>query len=201
MKPEIIARLTDHQYAALLSFVFNLGAGPKWTIWKSLNAGAFDQVPTQIMRFNKARVGGVLKTLPGLTNRRAAEVQLWNTPDEDLPEVAIEQAIPLDSAPLPPSSETRRVETPPAPMPVKPLATSKTFLAQCATAAAACAGAAGVAVEQAKTGVDVVSRTIRPFAEQSAAVGEWLEYAAMAGAGLALLAVALSVIKQRGARL
>lgn len=113
----ILLRLTAHQYAALLSFVFNLGIG-NWTIWKVLNAGEFDQVPRQILRFDKAKVNGVLTTLPGLAHRRAAEKALWETPD-------LEAAVTIAKAsyaPAPSSGAVRAMETPPEPEPAKPLA-------------------------------------------------------------------------------
>lgn len=53
-KDTVIRKLTDHQYGALLSFVFNLGANPKWTLWKVVNSGQLDGVPTQLMRFPAA---------------------------------------------------------------------------------------------------------------------------------------------------
>ncbi len=74
-----LASLTDHQYAALLSFVFNVGADPSWSIWRALKEGRIVDVPKQMARFVFA--GG--KQLQGLVNRRAAEVALWNTPDKN----------------------------------------------------------------------------------------------------------------------
>ena len=68
---EVLAALSEEQFTALLSFAFNLGANPSWTIWKVLKARKFDQVPPQLMRFVNA--GG--KVVSGLVNRRAAE---WN---------------------------------------------------------------------------------------------------------------------------
>lgn len=67
--------LTPFQRDALISFVFNLGAGAfrGSTLLKVLNAGRYDDVPAQIMRWNK--VGK--KVERGLTNRRAAECGLW----------------------------------------------------------------------------------------------------------------------------
>jgi lysozyme len=109
--------LDEHQYAALLSFVFNLGIAD-WTIWKTINAGKLNEVPAQLMRFNKIKTdSGRVITLPGLTNRRAAEVALWNTPD-------LMTAVSIATLPgtiLPPSSETRAAETPPTELPSKPL--------------------------------------------------------------------------------
>ena len=37
----VVEALTPAQYAALLSFVFNLGANARWTIWKVLKARRF----------------------------------------------------------------------------------------------------------------------------------------------------------------
>lgn len=73
----VILRLTDHQYAALLSWVFNLGAPRSATLWKVLNAQQFDRVPNEIRKWVYA--GG--KFVQGLQNRREAEVALWSTPD------------------------------------------------------------------------------------------------------------------------
>lgn len=67
--------LTDNQFAALVSFVFNLGAGTlqKSTLLRKLNAGDYDAVPREMLKFVNA--GG--KPLKGLVNRRAAEAGLW----------------------------------------------------------------------------------------------------------------------------
>lgn len=69
----IIPCLTANQRGALISFTFNLGAG---NLRKLLRNG-LDAVPDRIPLFNKARVGGVLKPLKGLTRRREAERALF----------------------------------------------------------------------------------------------------------------------------
>lgn len=71
--------LSQLQYDALVSFVFNLGAGnfKSSTLLKKLNKGLYDEVPEQIMRWNKARVDGVLQPLKGLTRRRTAEAAMF----------------------------------------------------------------------------------------------------------------------------
>jgi len=77
--------LTQNQFDALVSFVYNLGEGAfaKSTLLKRLNSGQFEEVPEQLMRWNKARVKGVLQPLRGLTRRRAAEAALFSV-NEDL---------------------------------------------------------------------------------------------------------------------
>jgi len=75
VRAAVIDLLSDHQYAALLSFAYNTGAPRTSTIWKLLNAGAPEGVPRQLMRW--VNDNGVV--VAGLANRRRAEVQLWNT--------------------------------------------------------------------------------------------------------------------------
>jgi lysozyme len=64
--------LTDNQFAALVSFTFNLGAGNLNKLMKNGLAA----VPDRILLFDHA--GG--KALPGLTRRRTAERELYLTP-------------------------------------------------------------------------------------------------------------------------
>jgi GH24 family phage-related lysozyme (muramidase) len=64
--------LTDNQFAALVSFTFNLGGG---NLNKLLKNG-LAAVPDRILLFDHA--GG--KQLPGLTRRRTAERALYLTP-------------------------------------------------------------------------------------------------------------------------
>lgn len=118
LKPDIIDALADEQWAALVSFAFNLGAGKSWKIWQLLNARRFDQAALEFARFNKA--GGVV--VKGLTARRAAEYELWHSS-------ATDEHVP--------SSVTRAVGmTPPTPATDKPLVQSKTIWAGGVTAAA-----------------------------------------------------------------
>lgn len=72
--------LTDNEFAALVSFVFNVGvpAFENSSLLKLLNRGWYDQVPAQLMRWNRAK--GEL--MGGLARRRAAEAALWNKRDE-----------------------------------------------------------------------------------------------------------------------
>ena len=71
--------LNDNQFGALVSFVFNVGQGAfaGSTLLRRLNAGEYDAVPGELAKWNKARVGGRLQPVAGLSNRRAAEAGLW----------------------------------------------------------------------------------------------------------------------------
>lgn len=131
VKASVINELTDTQYSALISFVYNLGANPNWTIWKTLNARNFDQVPSQIIRFNKARVNGELRVVRGLARRRTAEVDLWNE--------EVSEDIRVGG---------RDVDTPPVDSTIKPLMQSKTLISGI-TSAAVGAGAGIIQVQQA----------------------------------------------------
>lgn len=72
--------LTQNQFDALVSFVYNVGVGAfqKSTLLKKLNAGQYDAIPAELMKWTKA--GG--KELPGLVRRRRAEASLWRGVDE-----------------------------------------------------------------------------------------------------------------------
>lgn len=73
-------RINQNQFDALLSFAYNLGIGNlnSSTLLKKVKMNANDpSIADEFMRWNKARVGGVLKVLPGLTRRRKAESDLY----------------------------------------------------------------------------------------------------------------------------
>ena len=154
--------LTEHQYAALISFAFNLGVGPLppkvgWEIWRDVKAGRLEQVTGQMMRFDKVREGGVLKEIPGLIHRRSAEVMLWKTAD-----VAASAAV-IAAAPVqaPPSSVTREADTPPTPASPKPL--EQTSLATKIAAGVTTVGA-GAATLQASA--EQLRDAIQPYVDQ-----------------------------------
>jgi lysozyme len=170
---DVIALLTDNQYAALLDFVFNLGAGAGWTIWKRLNAKQFDQVPLEIAKFVNA--GGV--KLQGLVNRRAAEVALWAT-DE-----------PGTATDIVPSSVTRATITPPTPSDPVSAVKSKALIMG---GIGAIAGAAPM--------VNQVSQAIQPYAGQSDYVQKMLGVLAMIAAGLAVGGLFYMYLQKRNAR-
>jgi lysozyme len=67
--------LTQNQFDALVSWVYNLGPAnlQASTLLKKLNASDYEDVPSQLKRWNKA--GG--KVLEGLIRRREAEALLF----------------------------------------------------------------------------------------------------------------------------
>ena len=71
------ASCTQNQWDALCDFGFNLGV----TRLRTMLSHGWDQVPTQILRWDMARVNGVEVVNADLKTRRAAEVALFNTPD------------------------------------------------------------------------------------------------------------------------
>tara|TARA_B100001778_G_scaffold252651_1_gene212742 strand:+ start:451 stop:888 length:438 start_codon:yes stop_codon:yes gene_type:complete len=71
----VTSPLAQNQFDALVSWTYNLGGGnlKASTMLKVLNAGDYDEVPNQMLRWNKA--GG--KVLEGLTRRRVAEGNMF----------------------------------------------------------------------------------------------------------------------------
>lgn len=67
--------LTDNQFAALVSFVFNLGSGQfkSSTLLRKLNAGDYAGAKAEFPRWNKDNG----KEVAGLTRRRWAEAALF----------------------------------------------------------------------------------------------------------------------------
>ena len=71
----IDVKLDQHQFDALVAWTYNLGPTnlKTSTLRKVLNKGAYDDVPEQMKRWNKA--GG--QVLKGLVRRRDAEALLF----------------------------------------------------------------------------------------------------------------------------
>ncbi|WP_254475527.1 lysozyme [Bartonella sp. B1098] len=75
VEKNVTVSLTDEQFAALVSFCYNVGIAAfcKSTLLKKLNKGEYEAVPSELQKWTKA--GG--KRLYGLVHRRAAEAGLW----------------------------------------------------------------------------------------------------------------------------
>ena len=74
----VTSAINQNQFDALVDFTFNLGCASlvQSTLLRLLNASDFAAAAPQFLRWNKA--GG--KVLKGLTLRRQAEMDLFNTP-------------------------------------------------------------------------------------------------------------------------
>jgi lysozyme len=177
----VVDELTDNQYAALLSFVFNLGVGgamEQATIWKRLRARQFDQVPLEMMKFVNARG----RKLQGLVERRAAEVALWSRSE------------PGSAPDAPPSSVTRLAATPPTPTEPKPARKSATVWAAAGSAIAASFASLKDWLGQAfgfvtPDQVNQLSGAISPYAAKSQLVAGVVSGLALAAAVLSALLV------------
>lgn len=185
VKAAVIDTLSDHQYSALLSFVFNLGANPKWQIWKRLNAGQLGAVPDEISRFHFiVHDDGTKEDSPGLRNRRNAEVLFWNTPDDTHPAAAIAAAA---AVPSPSSGYTSQVETPAAPADAKPVSSSTSFRASCGAALASGAAWCAQALPGVKDGVKGVADQLEPLKDHSSLAAH--AFTAMSGVVAAIVIV------------
>lgn len=91
---------TDHQLAALVSLAYNIGneALRRSSVMRAHNRGDGQAAARAFGLWNKARVDGQLRVLPGLTARRAAEAALYLQPDADAPLEAMPQAVAPESA-------------------------------------------------------------------------------------------------------
>ncbi len=76
------APLTQSQFDALVSFVFNVGVGAflASTLLKRLNAKQYEEIPKQFKRWvylTHPRTGKKVRSV-GMVNRRNAEIALWH---------------------------------------------------------------------------------------------------------------------------
>ena len=73
-------QLTQNQFDAMESLSYNIGDGgfEQSSALVAINAGKFDEVPADIMKWNKITVNGQHVVDEELTERRAREVKLWN---------------------------------------------------------------------------------------------------------------------------
>ena len=74
-------QLTQNQFDALISFIYNVGIGnfKKSTLLKLINQNKMKEAAEEFLKWNKVSQPGGLKELPGLTKRRAEEKKLFLT--------------------------------------------------------------------------------------------------------------------------
>jgi lysozyme len=98
-------KLTQHQFDVLADFAYNAGV-PQLktsTLLKKINAGNFDAVPAELMKWTKG--GG--KEIPGLVRRRRAEAEWWRDLANQ-PVVEEEQRIDPDPVPVRTITESKQ---------------------------------------------------------------------------------------------
>jgi len=84
IKKNISTPLNQNMFNALCSFLFNLGTGwiAKGGVKTALDRGDYQGACIAMLQFSKAKVNGVVKTIPGLLGRRQAEVAFFCYPVE-----------------------------------------------------------------------------------------------------------------------
>lgn len=117
VEDNVVVPLNENQLAALIIFVFNIGAQEfvNSTLLRVLNTGEYAAVPAQLNRWIYAKVrkdGKVTgkRIVPGLVNRRAAEVSLWLSPTSNavnaVPAPAYNRDTAGEVAAVPPNAAT-----------------------------------------------------------------------------------------------
>jgi lysozyme len=102
--------LNQHQFDALVSFVFNVGetAFAASTLLRKLNKGDYAAVPAELMKWVKATVKGQRVQLNGLVRRRRAEAALWRSMVADIaPPAPEEHEVMAQKVEAPPPAVTK----------------------------------------------------------------------------------------------
>lgn len=131
--------LTQNQFDVLVDFAYNAGVGAlaKSGLLRAVNAGDFDRVPDELMKWTKG--GG--KVLPGLVKRRQAEAVWWRAHEHH-------------------SDDHHDHRSEPDPVPAKSMADSKQGNSAIAIGALGSVGAAQQVVEQVQDANDLLDTVL-----------------------------------------
>jgi hypothetical protein len=183
--------LDQHQADALISFGFNCGLGGCPTLFKLLNAGLYDQVPGQLLRFVHGANSG--KSLSGLVARRHDEAALFAT--GTAPAVA-PQTRPVDgSEDMPQTVKPRRG-------PLAPVIQGRTFwgaITAGIVSAGSYIGALPEFLRHALDGGTAALAPAQPFLDYAGISGrkEWLLLATVIGLGMVVYARCNAAIEEK----
>lgn len=189
--------LTDPEFDALVSLVFNIGvdAFKSSTLLRLLNAGDYAGAAAQFAEWNKVTVNGQKQVSAGLTNRRTSEAALFTS--GMLPNIHVPPTMPL-----PQVIEAQPVITVPTPMardlPVSPPTTLTQAPGGKTGIAALTAGAAGLLTE-AWNQVQPTVTAMQNIANGIGSTGHWVQVAGALLAGGSVATLAYSLWKQHRA--
>lgn len=79
IQQNVTVKLNQNQFNALCSFLFNVGTGwiTKGSVLAAVNERRWNDVPSALAQFSKAKINGVKQVVPGLAARRKAEANLF----------------------------------------------------------------------------------------------------------------------------
>ena len=166
--------LNQNQFDVLVDFAYNAGAGAlkSSTLLKKVNAGNFNEVPAELMKWTKGKIPGKgMQVLPGLLRRRQAESAWWTSSEAAVP------SAPAES----PSDDEHEQRTDPDPVPVRTMADSKQGNAALVTAGLGGLGVAKQVAAQAQDASDTADQLIGLFSNPN-----FLIMSAIIGLGIAI---------------
>ena len=166
--------LNQNQFDVLVDFAYNAGAGAlkSSTLLKKVNAGNFNEVPAELMKWTKGKIPGKgMQVLPGLLRRRQAESAWWTSNEAAVP------SAPAES----PSDDEHEQRTDPDPVPVRTMADSKQGNAALVTAGLGGLGVAKQVAAQAQDASDTADQLIGLFSNPN-----FLIMSAIIGLGIAI---------------
>lgn len=101
-------QLEQNQFDVLVDFAYNAGVGnlKSSTLLKKVNAGDFEAVPKELMKWTKG--GG--KELPGLVRRRQAESAWWSA-HQDHPHDSVDHRVEPDAVPVKTITESKQANS------------------------------------------------------------------------------------------
>ena len=116
--------VTQEQFDVLVDFAYNAGVGAlrSSTLLKKVNAGQFDAVPAELMKWTKGKIPGKgMQVLPGLLRRRQAESAWWMAHEITAITPMVGSSAPTED----PTDDEHEQRTEPEPVPVPSIVYSK----------------------------------------------------------------------------